>query len=197
MKKSIAYILSVCSLLICMAVIVTCKREYSYEGGLIAQYNIVGSPQECTGVIVNGTYTAGASTNDSVNTVQLYVNVTHKGKYNITTEQVDGISFSNSGVFPDTCSNCGLLLSCQGTPDAAGVFTFHIPGTTGCYFSVEVKDSIVAIADYTLSGAPNDCGNPVEQGSYIKGKAMTTANVVTINVEVTTPGKYNITTPKV
>jgi hypothetical protein len=118
-----------------------------------------------------------------------------KGNYNITTERVDGISFSATGVFPDTCSGCGLLLSCQGTPDSAGVFTFNIPGTTGCYFSVTVSD--VATAGYTLSGAPNDCSNPVEQGTYIKDKAMTKDNVVTINVNVTTPGKYNITTNKV
>ena len=189
--------LSVCLLLLCMAVIITCKKEYSYEGGLLAQYNLVGSPQECTGATVSGTYTTGTATIDSINTVLLYVDVKQKGKYNITTEQVDGISFAASGVFPDTCSNCGLLLTCKGTPDSAGIFTFHIPGTTGCYFSVTVSDSNIVTADYSLSGAPNDCSNPVEQGTYIKGKSMTTENVVTINVEVTTPGKYNITTDKV
>ncbi|HET7898515.1 MAG TPA: hypothetical protein VFL47_12605, partial [Flavisolibacter sp.] len=173
------------------ATLMTCKKEYSDEGGLSAQYSFTGSPGGCTNATVNGIYTAG-DTVAPANTVLLFVNVTRKGSYSISTEKINGMTFSASGNFPDTCTSCSLLLEAHGTPDSAGTFTFHVPGTTGCNFNLTVKD--LAAASYSLAGSPGDCSSPATQGTYVVGKSMNQQNLVTMTVNVTTPGKYAIST---
>ena len=175
-----------------MVVATMCKEEYSFEGGLAAQYNLRGSPQQCEQAAVNGTYTAGTSVGDSLHSVTVFVDVSRKGSYLINTPTVDGISFTASGVFKDTCSNCSLSLVCHGTPDSAGIFTFPIPGNPGCYFMVTIGN--LRPATYTFAGAPGDCSNPAENGQYAAGLATTAENTVTINIQVTSLGQYNITT---
>ncbi len=173
---------------------ITCKKEFSYEGGGMAEYTLVDYPNACYLAIVDTNYHVGVPT-DSTNHASVNIQVTRPGKYIISTDVVDGISFSNSGVVDSLYMQYGLLLYAHGTPDSAGTFTFHIPGTTGCYFSVTVTDQ--PGASYTLSGAPNDCSNPVALGQYIQGIATTSANVITINIDVIATGKYNITTNNV
>ena len=192
MKKRFFYFISIVSTFLIVGLLTTCKQEYSYEGGIPALYNFVGSPNACTDVVVSGKYVAGIPVADSANEIQLHINVTQRGTLTIATDKVDGIYFSGSASFTDTCSGCGITLMCHGTPDSAGTFIFHLPDTTGCYFSVTVSNK--PSAEFTLSGAPDDCSNPVVKGSYNVGVPMTSGNVVPINVDVTTPGAYTIVT---
>ncbi len=195
MKRSYSLVLFF-SLLAVLLFAITCKKEFSYEGGAFAKYNFVGSPQACTNALVSGDYTAGTATIDSLNTVMLYINVTSPGLINVTTDVVDGISFTTGQMnLTDTASNTGILLQCKGIPDSAGTFTFQIPGTTGCTYSVTVNGK--QQANIILSGSPNDCSNPIHQGSFTQGVAATTSNILTVNIDVIQKGDYTITTDTV
>jgi len=59
-------------------------------------------------------------------------------------------------------------------------------------------DSIVvvlpSVAKYTLAGSPNDCSNPIIRGTYTAGTHLTNTHTVTITVNVTSPGSYNLKT---
>ncbi len=196
MSKGLFSFLFFLSLSAILLFAITCKKEFSYEGGKFAKYNFVGSPMACVNALVNGDYTAGAATADSLNTVQIYINVTAPGLINVTTDKVDGISFTTGEMnLTDTTSNMGILLRCQGTPDSAGTFTFQIPGTTGCSFSVTVNGK--QSANIILTGAPDDCSNPIHQGSFTTGIAATSSNKLTVNIDVIQKGTYAITTDTV
>lgn len=170
--------------------LVACVKEYSYEGGPNAMYTLIGSPGACEQQILKGNYYAGVKT-DTSNSVQVSVNVTLAGKYNIYTDAVDGITFSASGNFADTGKYI-VTLNCSGTPDSIGSFSVKIPGNNGCYFILLVKEQ--APSSYTLSGYPNDCESPNIEGSYIAGQNFKGSNTVTVNVNVISPGNYTIQT---
>ncbi len=170
--------------------LVTCAKEYSYEGGPFAVYTLAGSPTQCTQANVNGHYYAGIET-DSSNSVQVTVNVTVAGRFNIYTTQVNGLTFSSSGNFSDTGSY-SVTLNCSGVPDSAGNFVVAIPGSNGCYFNLIVNKPLPS--GYTLSGYPNDCQNPIIKGTYIDGQSFSNTNTVTISVNIVIPGTYSIHT---
>ncbi len=192
MKKLIV-IFCLIGLLLLTLVLTTCTKEYSYEGGPPAVFYLLGTPDECTEFKVNGSYYIGIGT-DSGNTVEVNAEVSTTGNYSITTGAADGISFSSAGTFTDTGFQT-IVLHCTGTPDSAGVFTFTIPGGTGCHFSVAVINQ--PPADYVLSGSPNDCTTPKYNGTFMALKALSASNIVIINVTVISTGDYSITTDTV
>ena len=183
-------ILSPLILLLLALLLITCAKEYSYEGGPLANYTIEGSPTECAPVIVSGNYVAGVAAN-SGNYIQVTVDVTLPGTYNIFTIPVDGVSFSSTGNFIDTGKQV-VTLGCIGTPGSVGSFEVKIPGDNGCYFTLNVKDQ--APSSYVLSGYPNDCENPDISGRYTQDKDLSPDDTVVLQVNVTTPGTYNIKT---
>jgi len=170
--------------------LIRCAKEYSYEGGPQAEYTIEGSPAECAPVVLFGTYTEGIAV-DSSDNLQVTVDVTLGGSYNIFTTSANGISFSATGNFTDTGKHVVTLAS-RGTPVAAGSYVIKIPGTNGCYFTLVVANK--APAGYTLTGSPTDCGNPGIYGRYAVDKDITAVDTVILHVTVTSPGTYNIKT---
>lgn len=169
----------------------SCQKEYSYEGGPQASYTIEGSPSVCTPIVLSGFYIAGTPAGTS-NTLQVTVQVTIVGNYTIFTLPIDGVSFSASGNFATTGTQV-VTLQCSGTPDSDGSFTIKIPGTNGCYFTLNVLKK--APASYTLTGYPNDCSNPKIAGTFASGAKIDPAtNNITIGVIVNTPGDYTIKT---
>lgn len=190
MRKSF-FIFSTFILLVLL--LVTCAKEYSYEGGPLATYVIEGTPAECAPIILSGDYSAGVAAGLN-NYVQVTADVTVSGAYNIFTITVDGISFSSTGNFTDTGKQV-VTLYCIGTPNAAGIFLVKIPGTNGCYFTLNVKDKVPS--SFVLSGNPDDCENPDISGRYAVDEKLTPEDTVVLNVNVTTPGTYNIKTDNV
>ena len=189
MKKTF-FVFCLSTLLLFCLLIITCKKEFSYEGGRMAEYELTGSPQECTEAIVAGNYYTGVAL-DSTNKVQLMTHVTVPGNYDLTTNMVDGISFSASGMFADTGFQ-SVVLSGNGMPDSSGNFIIKIPGTEGCFFAFYVTNE--PGAEFILSGAPGNCENPLIEGDYTKGIALTATNTVVVVVDVVTTGKYQIKT---
>jgi hypothetical protein len=124
---------------------ISCEKEYSCEGcsGVLitstATYSFNGGTNSCTGALVSGSYTAGTAVT-AANTVVLNVMVDSVGTYAVTTNSVNGIFFSGSGVFTGTGSQT-ILLKASGTAVAAGNFNFTA-GASGCSFTVTVAPVI-------------------------------------------------------
>ena len=67
------------------------------------------------------------------------------------------------------------------------------PGPTPPVPPVQTNDSAV----FTFSGSPGSCLNPVIGGTYESGKALDSSNTITLQVNVTKTGLYNISCPNV
>jgi hypothetical protein len=184
------FVLHVIALFPVATFLITCAKEYSYEGGPLAQYTIEGSPTACTPVILSGNYIAGIDV-DSSNYLQVTADVTIHGVYQISTIPVNGISFFASGKFTDTGKHL-IKLACKGKPVSAGIFTIKIPGNTGCYITLKISNKTPS--SYVLSGNTGDCSKPVISGRYIQYKAVTFGDTVVLNVNVAAPGTYKIQT---
>ncbi|MDP4283867.1 MAG: hypothetical protein Q8891_05555 [Bacteroidota bacterium] len=101
----------------------------------------------CKPVVLNGTYTGGITTT-SANTVQIQVTITTPGTYSISTNSVNGISFSGTGIF----TNAGVqnvTLAASGTPTDAGnqVFTLSY-GNSQCAFQINFTAGASPSNDY-------------------------------------------------
>ena len=159
-------------------------------GGTAARFTLVGSPTTCTGATQTNNFYATIPTNAS-NYVDIKVDVTTAGTYTIFTPIVNGVSFSAAGALPVGTNQNIRLLANGGMPTAAGT-TFNYPLTTttpasNCGFNLTVQ-AAPAAAIYTFN-----CATANVQGTYQANSAMTSANKMTIDINVTTAGSYNIT----
>lgn len=161
-------------------------------GNLNAEYTLGGAGGSCTGVVLSGGYVTGVALGAS-NTITINVNVTSPGAYNISTNTVNGVSFSATGNL-GVSGNASITLTGSGTPTDPGAYYFTInTGSQTCTFSVTFT-SPVNPAAFTFSGSPNDCTGAVLQGEYSVGNPTLITNTVTLSVNVTTPGSYTIST---
>jgi len=182
-------------LIVALAVflIIACQKEYSCEN-CIPHYShgaLQDSVGQCLGIIVAGVFIKNTQV-DTSNYIYVRVKVDSAGVYNISTDTVNGFYFSGTGVF----SNSGITtvrLSCHGTPVNIGVDIFTAKyDTSECKFVVTTTSGTKAV--FTLNGSPDKCDTVSIEGNYTLNTPMTTANKVTIRVNVSTPGVYNIVT---
>ena len=179
----------------------SCEKEYSVENGDTptgggtsggtAVYTFTDGSASCTSAVIAGVYKV-ATTMIASNTATIRVTVTTAGTYTLSTATINGISFSGSGTF----SSAGIqtiVLTGSGTPTAAGAFSFK-PGTNGCNFSVTVLEAGSTPAEFSFDGGTATCTGALINGVYKAGIAATTANMVTLKVNVTKTGFYNIGT---
>ena len=179
----------------------SCEKEFSIENGNTpagggsstgtAVYTFVGGSGNCTDAIVNGVYSAGSPLTSS-NTLVVQVNVTTIGSYILSTNSLNGISFTGSGAFTAPGVQT-ITLTGAGTPTDAGTFPFQ-PGTSGCSTSVTVTGANATPAVFSFDGGTGECTDAVINGAYITGTALTAANTVIVKVNVDTIGSYNIST---
>lgn len=186
-------------LLLAVTLLAGCAKELSFEGTSTPaqgslQSDITG---DCLPKTVNGTYVAGTALVPATNTITISVSVAEAGSYHITTDTVNGYFFSASGLFTSTGINQVTLLS-NGTPFASGVNNFSVSfDSTYCDVQVTVLPSGAGgPAVFTLqgTGSPASCSGATASGNYIIGTALNGSNAVTLSVNVTTIGTYNITT---
>ena len=171
----------------------TFSVEFVDQSTGFASYSLDGDPASCTGAVVDGTYTTGV-TLTAGNTVTLSVNVASPGLYNITTPAVNGITFSASGMFSTTGTQ-QVVLSGSGTPTATGPATFNATNSAStCMFVVTVEPPAGGNAVFTLEGNPGTCSGATVSGVYNPGAALNSTHIVSIQVNVTAIGNYNITT---
>lgn len=160
-------------------------------GGGTAAFTLNGAPGNCTGATTGGTYVAGTALT-ATNFVKVNVTVTAVGTYSITTNTVNGISFSASGTFTATGAQL-VQLNGAGTPLVAGPFNYTA-GVSGCIFSITVNASGTPAAVFTYAGGTGTCTSAVPAGTYKAGTALAATNTVAVSVTVTTIGTYSITT---
>src|SRR5687767_10300652 len=114
-----------------------------------AVFTLEGSPNACTGAVVNGSYAVGTALN-ATNTATISVNVTTVGTYNIATTATNGMTFSKAGAFATTGVQT-VTLNGSGTPTTSGSITIPVTvGASNCTFTVTVGNNAVG----TLVGGP-------------------------------------------
>jgi hypothetical protein len=107
-------------------------------GGCSVPVNTVAPPPAlfnltCNSTAVSGSYVVGTLLTTS-NKVVVEVNVSSAGAYTITSNTMNGMTFSKTGVFSGTGIQ-NVTLTGNGTPVAAGTDNFTV-GTAACPFSV-------------------------------------------------------------
>lgn len=144
----------------------------------------------CATLAVQGTYTALTAVT-AANNITIPVNFTSTGAYSITTNTVDGLSFTTSGNAAAIGTQT-ITVPASGTPGTSGTksFTLSLNGsTTGtCTFTVNVL-----AAGGTAVGTLT-CASIAVQGTYTSGTALTGANIIQVQINVTTAGTYTIST---
>jgi hypothetical protein len=150
-----------------------------------AVFSLGGSPGNCTGVILNGTYRAGFPLTAS-NTAVVNVNVSSVGLFTISTTTVNGMQFSASGTFTSATPQA-VTLTGTGTPITATLTNLPVTGgASTCNIAVPVNPAPVAA--YTL-----DCTGLNVNGTYYVGSAVNASNTISLPVNVTAIGSYTIT----
>ena len=163
------------------------------SGNIGSSSGVLGdSAGNCKPAVIAGVYTPGTVLT-AANTVQVQVTVAKAGTYNISTNDVNGIKFSKTGTFNATGLQT-VVLTGSGTPVSAGNQAFTINyGNSQCNFTVDFGSA----ASGALGGGGGSCTPFSISGNYQQGIAMNATNTIRIDVNVTTPGSYNITTANV
>jgi hypothetical protein len=173
---------------------ISCQKELSIENGATARYSLNGGTTSCTGAILSGSFTAGTPVT-AANTVTLSATVDSVGSYIISTNTINGISFSGAGVFTSIGVQ-NITLTASGTPAAAGIYNFT-PVANGCTFSVTVaanNGGTSGTAAYSFNGGTSSCTGALVNGAFTTGTAASSGNTIVLNIMVNTIGTYSIST---
>jgi len=170
------------------ALYLSCQRELFFDtvstGSL--KKDATGN---CQPAVIGGLYTMDSALNNT-NFIDVQVDVSFGGTYDINSDTVNGYFFHAAGNVKKGSST--IRLFAKGSPKTAGtdnfIFTY---GNSTCIHSVKVAGPQPAV--FTLVGSPNSCTGFFADGTYTKGKALTASNILTIKVNVTVPGFYTIT----
>jgi len=198
-KLFLCYMKTVKYLLIVLAGLfffIACQKELSVESGFAGQEatgSLLDSVGQCKNIAVNGAYIAD-STLTSSNYVTVQVNIATGGSYKIMSDGQNGFSFVDSGFLAPGLQS--VKLKATGKPLRAEQTTFSIAfDTTFCSFTVTVVSKTPAT--YALVASGNSCSAPTVLGTYQTGTALTSANKINLQVNVTTPGSYAVSTTTV
>src|SRR5579871_1943504 len=112
----------------------------------IAAYTLQGAPNACTNYSVMGSFIKGITLDTSAKVI-VALDVARAGSYTISTNTVNGYTFSGSGFLSGTGTQ-EVILTATGTPANAGTDAFIVTaGNSTCSFSVTVLTPIVATTD--------------------------------------------------
>ncbi len=116
--------------------------SFTINFGIPADGTLGGGGGDCTPFTIAGVYQQGLILNES-NTVEIQVNVTTAGNYNITTNSVNGVIFSTAGTF-STAGVQTITLIGTGTPLDQGVQNFSVTfGISTCNFSITFTQGVI------------------------------------------------------
>lgn len=161
-------------------------------GGGISSGVLGDSSGNCKPVILSGSYSTGTPLTGA-NTVQLQVTVAVPGLYTISSNTVNGISFTQSGTFASAGVQA-VTLNGSGTPTNSGTQNFIVTyGNSQCTFAIDFGSAAV----FTLGGSGGNCTPFTIGGIYQQGILLNPTNSVQLEVTVTTPGNYTISTDTV
>lgn len=162
--------------------------------------NICGTPPpasfslRCDFINTAGDYKKGDALTTS-NYLAVPITVSQAGTYVISATTTNGFYFEKEGSFP-TAGNYTVNIPGYGTPNSGGINTpvaFSLNGIndSACDFSIPITNTIVIFSmkcnEATVNGV----------GKYLLGVDLTSENTLTVNVDVTTAGYWNINTNSV
>jgi hypothetical protein len=140
MKKFFSFLFVTC----CFSIFFSCQKDFSIENGItqVAEGSLWDSAGNCLPSTVTGTFYNGVTPGGDTAYVEIQVNVTQTGSYNITTAPLEnGLEFIDSGFFSTTGINT-IRLKPIGTPILNTPTTFNISfDGSFCSFTVNIQDS--------------------------------------------------------
>jgi hypothetical protein len=174
-----------------VVIISACQKQISIEnidsqasGSLLKT-----ASGDCAAVIMGGTYVQNLALGTS-NYMDVQVNFTVIGNYEIKTDTVNGYSFKATGQATLSGVQTVRLLA-TGTPLLAGTNAFVISfNSSVCQANVVVSASS---AVYTFGTTGSTCTGATVAGSYFTAVALVPSNTVAIQVNISSPGSYSIT----
>ncbi len=169
----------------------SCQKELKFDNsGASSGAFKKDAGGDCSPITVNGIFKKDSVLN-TANFVDVQVNVSYPGTFDIKSDSVNGYSFSKTGSVVLGLNT--IRLYATGKPLAAGTNIFTITyGTSTCTFAITVPGPGVVPAVFTLSGSPAVCVNATVGGVYTVNTALALSNTLTIEVDVTTTGTYVI-----
>src|SRR6187431_1736690 len=193
MKKIITHSLLFFLLLM---ILFSCQRELSFENGQQSKGSLKADANgDCLPMKIAGTYLTTVSLGDT-NYLEVTVDVSSPGSYNISSNTVNGFSFKGSGNFSATGITT-IRLNGTGKPATVGINNFIVQfDSSKCEIAVPVTstNNPVAPATFTLEGSPGNCMNTVLSGSFVKGIPLIDSSNISISVKAGTLGTYKIST---
>lgn len=184
---------------IILAAFVACQKTISWDLSPKAKASFVtDSSGNCLPIPVLGTYQADSVLSDS-NYIIVQVNVDSPGAYTMYTNYVNGYSFNATGNFTEK-GITEVKLVASGKPVLAKTDTFTVYlDSSACSFTVNVlaQDADSSAAFELVSDSSDNCSNATVNGAYTAGQPLGDTNNVVLQVNVTIPGIYNLTTDTV
>lgn len=174
-----------------------CQKEYSIEAGTpngTAKGSLKNPAGDCSDITITGQYVKDSTLGDS-SYVTMEVNFSTPGAYNIYTDTANGFSFHSIG-YIDSTGLQSIKLKATGKPLVSQLTNFTVNlDTSHCMFTISVTDTAVIRKDavFTLAFTGGTCANANVQGTYEAGTKLDAANLVSLDVDVTSAGSYTIT----
>ncbi len=180
---------------------ISCQKELSYESSFAEGILVKSNNGNCKLNTANGNYYKDSILTGN-NFIDVEVDFSKVGIYNIATDTVNGYHFGNTGVVSET-GVTKIRLQAKGIPKVLGNDMFKVKfGKDVCIFSNRVILAPVVIdsnAIFTLGSTAGTCTNFVlGSGTYNSGIVMAANNTVTLEINVAKTGNWNIisnTTP--
>lgn len=181
---------AICALLF----FISCNKQTDFTSDVSVGTLKKDAGGQCLPITATGLFVVDSVLNDN-SYVDVQVNVTAQGTYEISTDTVNGFYFSRTGGVGAGLRN--IRLYAKGKPINPGNTAFRIRyGTSTCTFNISVGGGTVP-AVYALGGAPGLCTGFVIGGTYVTGTPLTTSNTVSLSVNVSAVGSYSISTTAV
>lgn len=170
-----------------------CQKETAFENTNQSQAagNLVKTASgDCASILLGGMYVQNTPLL-AANYMDVQVNFSVPGNYEIKSDTVNGYSFRAAGQ-TTVAGIVAVRLIGSGTPLNAGINLFTIRFNNSiCQASVLVN---TAAAVYTFGNTSGACSGVTVSGVYTTGQALTSANTVAIQVNVSSLGSYTINT---
>ncbi len=186
-----------CFIIILLALCFTaCQKELNFvaitNNGL-AVGTLKSVSGNCLPQSISGTYTKDSVLKAS-NYIQVSADITAIGTYQIKSDTVTGFYFTATGTITTTGVQV-INLAGNGIPTSTGIKTFTIKFDTSiCKIDINV---VAALPPNAVFSFINCAGTTFGPGIYTAGTTVGATHTVTLNVSVTTPGPYTITTAAV
>ncbi|MHC5201359.1 hypothetical protein [Myroides sp. LJL119] len=160
----------------------TCMNKYVFVEKAAVDYTI-----NCSSIEALGQYYVGKAV-DNTNKLKVQVNVSAMGYWNISTNTVNGYSFTGSGTFTSTGVQTIELLA-TGTPTNSGTNLFNLSANANTLANCSAIPVTVQSIAYSV-----DCSSAIVNGVFKQDEPVKDSNFVTLNVDVQATGNTTIQT---